>query len=196
MIRILFVGDGERDAVTVPRIVERTIGFPVEEDSHHWARLHHAGRGYGRKLRFAVRQARDLARQGLVATVDGDKGGVRRLRELRETRERDRAEFPAFPTALGCAMPHGEAWLLDDPVAVRQVLAVPAHFNVPPVTKTPNPKKALEDLLSQSPRRDDRPTVVWQDIARALEPQRCTHAAETGFRNFVRDVHDELGPLR
>jgi hypothetical protein len=196
MIQILFVGDGERDAVTVPRIVERILSVAIREESRQWARLHSAGRGYGRKLQFAVRQARDSAQQGVVATVDADRSGLRRLRELQVARERDRAKSPAFPTVLGCAVPHGEAWLLDDPVAVRRELTLPPEADVPAASKVTSPKKTLEDLLAQSPRRDEKPRTAWCDIASALEPNRCAHAADTGFRDFVREVHNELSPLR
>jgi hypothetical protein len=196
MIQLLIIGDGERDAVTVPRIVEQILSVSVREESRQWARLHSAGRGYGRKLQFAVRQARDSAQQGVVATVDADRSGLRRLRELRGTREKDRAQSPAFPTVLGCAVPHGEAWLLDDPIAVRRGLTLPPEADVPTVSKVTSPKKTLEDLLAQSPRRDVKPRTVWCDIASALEPHRCVHAADTGFRDFTREVHNELGPLR
>ena len=59
MIRLLFVGDGERDAATIPRIVEIILSTSVGEEFRSWARLHSSPRGYKRKLLFASRQARD-----------------------------------------------------------------------------------------------------------------------------------------
>ncbi len=53
-MRLLFVGDGERDAATVPHIVARILDTQVEPVTQHWARLNGAGRGYQKKVRFAV----------------------------------------------------------------------------------------------------------------------------------------------
>ena len=123
MIRLLFVGDGERDAAMNPPLVEVLTGAEVEATTRPWARLN--VRGYDRKLRFAIRQARDEGLQGVVATIDRDKSsGHDRLRELKAGRTRDRETAPPLPAALGAANPHAEAWLLDDPVAVRTVLGL------------------------------------------------------------------------
>ena len=198
MIHLLFVGDGERDAVTVPRLVERILDTSVSEDARAWARLHGAGKGYAHKLRYALRQARDIEAEGLVATVDADaeKRGVR-LRKMKQARkrDRDRANAPVLPTALGEAVPHGEAWLLDDPVAVRRVLSLPEDERIPTTKRAKNPKKALHDLLAQSERAEDRPVDVWAEIAREVDPARCKHARATGFGPFINEVHEELGPL-
>jgi hypothetical protein len=161
--------------------------------------LHRAGRGYARKLRYALRQARDIEAEGLVATVDADAEKKRgtRLRKMKEVRKKDRerANLPVLPTALGEAVPHGEAWLLDDPVAVRRVLNLSEDERVPTIKRAKNPKKALHDLLAQSERAEDRPLAVWAEIAREVDPERCKHAKGTGFGAFINDVHEELDPL-
>lgn len=203
MIRLLFVGDGERDAATIPRIVEKILEVPIQEEVRKWARLHGRGnspkapgRGYGSKLAFALRVARGEPVQGLVATVDTDKSRPgERLSKLREARAQDRESQGTFPTALGEAVPHGEAWLLDDPVAVRESLGLSSETEVPTVRRAKNPKGILHDLLAASPRVEERPLVVWADIARVLEAKRCTHAKTTGFHGFVEDVQKELGQL-
>ena len=196
MIRLLFVGDGERDAVTVPRLVERILGAEIREETERWARLHGTKPGYGRKVLYAIRQARDLGTGGLVATVDADRDREgRRLREMREARDAERTRSPAFPAALGQAIPHGEAWLLDDALAVRDAMKLPKEANVPTVRQAKNPKRALEDLLHASHRSGERPLEVWVDIASSIDLSRCAHASETGFAEFIIEVRRELGPL-
>ena len=197
-MRLLFVADGPLDGVTVPRLVERILQVAVEAETVGWARLHQrgSGSGYGRKLRFAIRQARDGHQEGVVATVDVDRERRgRRLQELRTARAEDRATSPHLAVALGEAYPELEAWLLDDPAAVRQAMGLEKNQPVPTVRKAKDPKDTLEHLLSQSPRSSERPLHVWPNIAQLLEPPRCRHAKETGFADFQDDVRSELGPL-
>jgi hypothetical protein len=85
MTLLLFVGDGERDAVTVPRLVEGLLGVSIREETRAWAHLHRGGKGYRHKLRFAILQAKDAEAAGVVLTVDTDKDPQRRkLRELKK----------------------------------------------------------------------------------------------------------------
>src|SRR5690348_7890197 len=148
MIKILFVGDGDRDPATVPPLVERILGVQTIPDPQHWKQLRVGG--YRRKLLFAIRRAIDADAKGLVATVDTDKHEQReKLRELKKGRDEDRTQRPGFPVAIGEACPHAEAWLLDDPVAVRQGLCLPSAADVPPVHKVPSPKEALQALIGQ-----------------------------------------------
>ncbi len=196
MIRLLFVGDGKRDAATVPRLVEQILGTSVQEDTRVWARLHGAGRGYEAKLLYALRQARDQNVGGVVATLDSDEDKPRRrLRRLKDAREADRERSPPIPTALGEAVPHGEAWLLDDPVAVREGMRLPGDTEVPGVRSTKNPKSALTRLMALSPRENDETLLVWADVARRVDPARCTHSKKTGFHTFVEEVRSELGAI-
>lgn len=196
MMHLLFVGDGRRDAVTVPRLVERILGARIRESTRPWARLHGAGRGYGRKLRYAFLQARDLNVDGLVATVDRDTDKPRRrLGVLRDARMDEQERGTALPTALGEAVPHGEAWLLDDAVAVREGLTLSPDHAIPSVKKAKNPKAALTKLLWESPRSHHPPRDVLRDIAEAVDPARCKNGKSTGFDAFVRDVQTELKPL-
>ena len=194
MFRLFFVGDGERDAVIVPAIDKRVLNATFESSCTRWARLHGAGRGYGRKLLYSLRQARDRKADGIVATVDADKEKKgRRLRALRDARESDRSRFPAFPTAIGEAVPYGESWLLDDPVAVREAMNLPTDAEIPTVQQSSDPKETLHQLLRNSPRAEERPLRVWADIAEQVDVSRCTHGKTTGFHAFVADVRRELG---
>lgn len=136
MIHLLFVGDGERDAATNPHLVATIVETEVEPATTSWARLNAAGKGHDRKLLFAIRDARDNGLEGVVATIDQDKSpGRERLKSMRAARTKDRETPPPLPTALGCADPHAEAWLLDDAVAVRTVL------QLEPVSVIPNVRK-------------------------------------------------------
>jgi hypothetical protein len=195
VIHLLFVGDGPLDSAAVPSIVEGVTGSDVRADARHWARLHGSGKGYRRKLRFAVRQAQANDWQGLVATVDADRDGQNRLRQLRDERVALREAEPLYPVAIGCADPHLEAWLLDDAVAVREGLGLDPSAKVPNVRDCASPKATLEQLHRDSPRNGDSRQEVWRDIAREFDQTRCPHVAETGFGAFAQDLTNELGPL-
>jgi hypothetical protein len=198
MIDHLFVMDGPRDDATVPLLVGRLLGVKVRASTRPWARLRQqAGKsGYRNQLLFAIRQARDAGAVALIATVDKDKDPRRqKLKELLKAREDDRASSPAFPTALGEAAPHGEAWILDDPVAVRRALGLDPDFKVPNVLKEPSSKDALEKLKRQSRRAEDPILEVLASIAELVDPARCVHAKETGFHALAEEVHRELVPI-
>ena len=193
-MRLLFVGDGERDAQTVPLLVEGILDIPIKVEMRNWFRLHGSGRGYDRKMLFSLRLARDQRVCGLVATVDRDKDPRRRrLAQLRKGLDKDRESHPPIPTALGEAVPHGEAWLLDDSAAVREVLCLAAEVKIPAVGKV-DPKAALNGLISESSLASER-MMALRDIARAVETSRCPNAKKTGLATFVKDVKSELGPL-
>lgn len=195
MIHLLFVGDGERDAAVNPPLVRQITGSDVNATTRAWARLN-AGKGYGRRLQFAIRQARDEGLQGVVATIDHDKSrGQERLRDLRDGRSKDRHTSAPLPTALGCANPHSEAWLLDDAVAVRASLSLDAKTPIPSVRTTGNPKGLLAALHSQSPRADVPIREILIAIATAIDPRRCQHQDKTGFAAFADDVREEMRPL-
>ncbi len=197
MIRLLFVGDGPRDAASVPRLVQTILATPFDGITREWARLHgEAGRGLPRKLRFAILLGRDKSAAGLVGTIDADKDPRRqRLRTLQDARQEERVRGTTMGIALGEASPHGEAWLLDDAVAVREALQLAADANIPTTRQTRSPKAALEQLLTQSALAGRRPVEIWPKIAERVELQRCAHAEETGFAAFAKDVRAELGPL-
>jgi hypothetical protein len=198
MIHLLFIGDGPRDHATVPHLVERILDAPVRPALSTWARLHRlgSGSGFSRKLRFATLQAQEANTNGLVLTVDADRDPARRkLKELRNAREAQRTQHPRFPTALGEAAPHGEAWLLDDPAAVSQALHLDPNTSIPGVSNVRSPKAALETLIQVSSRANERVLEVLADISRLVDPDRYMHANETGFRSFAVEVRHELGPV-
>jgi len=196
VISLLFVADGDLDEATIPALVGNLLGVTVRSDFRSWARLHGAGKGYARKLVFAVRQARDAGVVGLVATVDRDrdhKGS--RIRALRDGRRHQREAEPAFPTAVGEAIPHAESWLLDDAKAVRDGLGLASDHPVTNVLSVPSPKEALIQLLRASPHADRSHRDAWRDVAARVKLERCVHARETGFLACAEDVRREIAPL-
>jgi hypothetical protein len=196
MIRLLFVGDGQRDAATNPHLVTVITGAQVDPTTRPWARLNEGGRGYDRKLLFAIAQARQDGLDGVVATVDRDTSpGRDRLRDLQAGRTRDREKHAPLPTALGVADPHAEAWLLDDPVAMRTGLRLPADVPIATVREVRSPKSEIGRLHRTSPRCDEPMRAMLIEIAQALSIDRCQHGRETGFFHFVEDVRHEIGPL-
>ena len=204
MRHLLIIGDGQRDTVTVPRLVKGVLKVEFEYKASPWPRLHRGEKkargyrlkGYGLKLYYALRSARVGAADGVVATIDADKErGHQRLAAMKMAREADRAEHSPLPTALGEAIPHNEAWLLDDQIAVREVLQLPRAAVIPNVRRCEYPKDSLETLLQESPRHDEPPLTIWAEIAGRVESKNCHHKKETGFEAFVGEVQQELGPL-
>jgi hypothetical protein len=102
---------------------------------------------------------------------------------------------PPFPTALGEAILHGEAWLLDDPHAIRQVLELEVHVPIPTIRKARQPKETLNQLIRLSRHRTEPWMELLRGIAQLMEVSRCQYAEETGFSDFVEEVRRELGPL-
>lgn len=195
MIRLRFVWDGPLDINVLPALASVVIGTPVEGEMEPWPRLH--GKGLGQKLRFAARQAAETGADGLVAVVDGDADGCgEKLRALRGARQTLREERPPYPVGLGCAVPHAEAWLIDDGVAVREGLRLPGTAAIPNVRHCESPKNELRRLHGESERHGDNHSEVWGDIARRVVEQRCAHAHETGFHSFAEDLRDELRGFR
>lgn len=197
MIRVYFIGDGERDAATVPHLVINILQIEIDPTTTHWPRLHSGGAGYPKKLRFAMKQAIDAGADGLVAVVDRDKAEKRsRLGELQSGRQAWRANptMPPLPAALGEASPHGDVWLLADPVAIRQALDLSDDVEIKSVRKTKEPKATLNELIKGSKYRSETDIkIVLADIARLVDHRRCAHLEETGFGDFVRDVRIEFG---
>lgn len=196
-LRLLIVGEGPRDEACVPRLAERILESPVEPQFENWARLHRRGskRGLGRKLAYSMRQVKDRGLEGLVATVDSDRRGPSgKLKELKETRGAEQVAGKGVPAALGEAIPHLEAWLLDDERAVREALNFPTDRSIPSPTKVRDPKAELDALIA-----DCHPTCEHvEGLTRncmALVIERCIHANATDFEDFCADVRTELGPV-
>jgi len=196
-MHLLFVADGPRDEVTIPRLVETILNTKVEVSFLAWKGVRlNRGSGYKRKLRFVLAKARDQELDGLVATVDCDKSPPgERQKLLREARDDDRKkiEITQMPAALGEAIPHAEAWLLDDEKAIREVLQIAGDQDISPVNRK-NPKDALNNLMMESGRQETSMNLL-QEIAANVDRGRCNHASETGFDAFVQEVQKELSPI-
>jgi hypothetical protein len=199
MIALYIVGDGPRDHVALLPFLQRVLEIQVRPalEPTQWKHLRqHKGTGFDRKLLLALRQARDARADGLVAMLDQDNAPRQeRLRNLLQTREQVRNTGETHPIALGQATPHGEAWLLDDHVAVQRGLRLPANARIPAVIHVNSPKAELERRGKESCRCDDPIMAVLADIAQEVDPSRCRHRKQTGFQAWVEDVKRELGPL-
>jgi hypothetical protein len=187
MIRMLLISDGPRDEAVIPPLAERILNAPVKAEFKAWKDLH-LGKGYGRKLKFAVRSAVSNRVKLLVATIDSDKHPTGDgLREMERVVSTDPNCQGLVYVALGEATPHAEAWLLDDADAVRSVLRLDQSMKVPTVRQVDYPKDTLDGLLSLN-RGDDHRLDVLAEISRAIEPSRCQHAGETGFERFMESL--------
>jgi bifunctional DNA-binding transcriptional regulator/antitoxin component of YhaV-PrlF toxin-antitoxin module len=191
-MKLLLVADGPRDEASLPPLLNVILGRTVECEFESWVRIHRrgSGRGYDRKLRFSVGQARSRGHAGLVAVVDRDKDHAgHRAGELRSTRETDRQTGAHFPTALGVADPHVDVWLLDDPVAVREGLGLEPKAEVISVHRTKDPKAELDRLIHNS---GLELIETLKAIATRLQQRRCNHAKSTGFESFAEDCRQEF----
>lgn len=204
MRHLRIVGDGERDSVTLPPIAKTVLGADFTHTATPWPRLHrrekkapgYSLKGYGLKLYYLLQGAPGRGEDGVIACIDADRERRRqRLKGLKDARNAHRSVAPAVPTALGEAKPHNEAWLLDDPVAVREALGLSSDHPIPAVTKRGSPKATLEELHQQSERGTERPVDVWPRIAERVDVGRCAQRKQTGFEAFVEEVRTEIGPL-
>lgn len=187
MITIHIVGDGPRDKATVQLLAERILGIRIDATFKAWSAFR-AG-PCERRLKLAARAALDAGVPRLIATVDTDKDSFgEKLRRLRQTRTQDPTCSSLVQIALGEAVPHAEAWLLDDQVAVRDALRLPSGTEIPSTKNEKDPKQALEGLRRIGDRGGEPILEVLADIARRLDPARCTRAQHTGFHSF----HEEL----
>jgi hypothetical protein len=94
--------------------------------------------------------------------------------------------------ALGEADPHGEAWLLDDPVAIRRGLGLTANSEIPNIRDVESPKDKIEELRKNSEKSEEPILEVLQAITNHVDPSRFRHAKETGFEAFEKDVKHQL----
>jgi len=206
MIRLLFVGDGPRDEASLPPLVGTILNIKIDNGSEFRAWKSLRVGGYPRKLLFAIRIVRDRQLPGLIAVVDSDRQPARlRLRELQDARKKDRVSNPPLPTGLGEARPNVDAWLLDDATAVREALRLPSDFEVPSLRNVPDPKDALNEVITaarstkanvESGDRRISTLPVLSDIAAKVSLERCLNARDTGFEGFRKDVLAELKDLR
>jgi hypothetical protein len=194
-MHLLFLGDGERDACVCPSLINRILGATVVPEFKAWKEIKLSrGKGYERKLRFAMAQAREQKLDGVVATIDADNcEGGHGLKRLQTARDEDRQQMPLFPTAVGEAVPHLEAWLLDDPKSVREVLTLSGSKEIPNVRNV-DPKSSLNGLCEESERTESFLELL-SEFAASHDCERCNHRNETGLQAFVDDVRHELGPL-
>jgi hypothetical protein len=191
MSHICYLGDGARDNAVLPHLVRSLLGADFPSTFQRWAHLRVGG--FARKLKFAAIAAIEDKELAIVAVVDRDKAEKHeRLLQLKSARDQVHAKDPDFPIAIGEANPHGEAWLLDDPIALRQVLRLKDDITIPSVITTCNPKSELQNLIDQSPENWSSTLEAMTAIAEEFQHYRCDCRGETGLAEFVEDVLAEL----
>ena len=195
---ILVVGDGPRDAVALPNVVLNLLGLEVPTEYSNWHNVSYLkgkGSAYKRKVKYLTRRALGRGCAALAIVVDADNAPRReKLRELYRGRDEDRSSNPAFPTALGEAIPHFDTWLLDDSVAVRKGLNLGGDVEVPNAVKVGSPKEVLSRLIVGCPLDNAEVSEILGEIARCLCVKRCGHAKEIGLEGFSKEVDVEIRP--
>lgn len=190
-ISLSIIGDGPLDEAMLPPIIGNILEVEVNSRFDAWKSLRVHG-GYPGKLKYAIRRIiANGGDQGLVAVVDQDKDQKGdRIDQLKRAREDSRSL--GVPTAVGRAIPHGEAWLLDDPEAVKTGLGLPAGARVPSPRRVGSPKYALTGLYQKNTRGLSTRKDAWRLIALEIQPNRCRTPSRTGYAEFVEDLTQEL----
>jgi hypothetical protein len=163
-------------------------GSPVSVKFQPWKALRVGG--YDKKMKFAVRVAFDERLDGVVAWADDDGANEDRLKKLRGGRN-ETTQTLNVPAAVGVAVPHAEAWILDDPAAVRQVLGMEQEEPVPSVKVSQYPKTTLNVLCAQHC-PGVRVMELLPRFCQALQPSRMVHSTHTGFEAFQKDFEDRF----
>jgi len=190
-MKLLFVADGPRDKATLPGLVRSILGHEFSESFERWAHLRDGGKGYERKLKFAVGLARMQKMDGVVAVADRDRDRSKdRHNALKDCRQKLRDRGIALPAAVGVADPYVDVWLLDDETAVRRGLKLDANTAVPHATKSKDPKTDLNELVSTS--EFEEMMDALESIAGHVTEARSPHAKETGFADFADDCRREF----
>jgi len=197
MISIYLIGDGPRDQYSIPPLLETITGDSLQVRFTTWKELRlQRGSGYFRKLMLALIQARDFGDDAVVAVIDQDmQPHSQGLRAMREARSKDRQSFAPLPTAVGEAIPHGEAWLLDDPHGVRLALRLASSETIASLSQCEYPKTEIDRLIDLSSFSDQDKLENLARIAREINPRRCQHPKVTGLHQFVEEVNEELKPF-
>jgi hypothetical protein len=196
-MHLYYLADGPREETTIPAIVRSVCPGAITSLFKSWSDITLAkNSGYQRKLDFAIRTVLAEGWDGVVATVDcdrdkrGKKLGV--LNGAREVHRRD-TRVPQVRIAFGEAIPHFEAWLIDDPKAVRTALALHSSTEIPNVRDCVYPKATIDELVRMSPRQHEIPdSTLRGEIAQAIDEKRCNHRDETGFEAFMDELRANL----
>ncbi len=196
MLSIYILGDGPLDNAMLPPIIKRILDHEINPEFKAWKdiRLHGKG-GYAARLKYAIRRVKAIGSlQAVVAVVDQDKDNKgTRIVKLREARDADRHHN--IPTSVGRAIPHGEAWLIDDHEAVKEGLGLPADAKIPSVAKIGNPKGALNEIQRRQKGDLQSRKDAYACIAMNVQLARCRFPGKTGFKEFVEDLETEFADL-
>jgi hypothetical protein len=177
-MRVKGVADGPRDAAMMPALLSNMAGKTVEVDFKPWKDIRVGG--YPRKVKWALRVALADSFHAVVLWADADAEGPERLRTLRDAVRADPTST-VVPTVVGVPDPHAEAWLLDDPVAVRAVLQLqPEH----PVPRAGPGSKALLNKLSEQSQRGLNGIPLMAALAETVKAERMLQPDATGFSAF------------
>ena len=187
-MRILGVGDGDRDRAMMGPILRTLHGAPLSVTFK--ARKEYRVGGYGNVMKMALLEAFDASLQGVVFWADEDAGREPRLKELRDARNQSKV-IGETKAAIGVATPHAEAWILDDAHAVRAVLGLPSDHAIPRVSESNYPKTTLDDLCHQH-RPQDPVMNLLPEFGAQLAPGRMREPHKTGFSAFEKDFKDQF----
>ena len=192
MTKVILIVDGGRDVWMLPAIVANHLKVLVDYNTLTWrsSRLRTNKKGFGRKLKLAVRIAEDEEKDGLIAFVDHDRSPTPRRVELDSARQEERdSGHGQWPIALGEAIPHGEAWLLDAHDAVQTVLSLGADAKIPNAKK--DAKQRLDSLIDAH--WGGKRQEAFEQMAQLVNVATTRNARATGLKSFIDDLFREFG---
>ncbi len=203
---VLVLGDGRHEVGDVgqatasdvkpalPSLIHRLLGEP-RHVAYRGRRLkdvfHARGRGLQKKIKAAMRTARNDGADALAVVVDRDgRENRNRLTELKAGRDALPARL-GVPCAVGMAVEEFDAWMITDRSAMAQV------------TNDGNPQ-AHDDPESLRPRQAK--AHAHKELGSGLADKYATIAAQLdldllkrtcsgGFRPFAQEVTDRIAPV-
>lgn len=205
MIPVLLAGDGERDHIMIPPLLESLLGVRIHlVEFRAWSKIqlsnkHRTNKGYEVKLASLIQSA--LIRDPIpvvVATVDTDSDPLGEKRKKLEgvLAAEEVVRDQKVIVIVGEANPHAEAWLLADPQAIREALELHEDCPIPAIRASNYPKNDLNALRDQS-RYHKEPLKDWlARVAGCVRSHRCTAKKDTGFDAFeshVQTARSQIG---
>ena len=199
MISIRLVAEGFRDEAIMRALIPQIIGHKVFILFKSLKEYHLDGMSLKKKYRFIATSMKVNREFFGIGLFDRDKNKRREgIREVKEALENVEGFNSLFHFAFGEADPHLEAWLLDDPVAIREALGLPPAVQIPSVDSVNDPKEEIEKLRKQGPEDVLEAEIckILEAIAGKLTPKRCTRAKQTGFAQFQKEVHQTFNRVK
>ena len=213
--RILVLGDGEYDLGPVlgealsprglfalPRLVHRLLSSPTDM-AYVCGRfpdvppVHGRGAKYARKVRSAIRRARQRQCDVVAIAIDRDRrANATTIVPLREGRDAmAHAGFP--PCAVGMAVEAFDAWMIADGKALKAAGGDPTkgHPNPEKLNGKEGTSRHPKDLATEAFGGKAGLARNYAAVAKHVDLALLEKACPEGFAPFAAEVRERIGPV-